>query len=88
MPPILNEIDGAYYFAFVCPSICPFVKLFCACHILRPLQARVLKFYIWVPNEKITDPVFFFSCPACLLELCPFKKIRFKSSEQDISNSI
>ena len=31
MPPISNEIDGAYYFAFVCP----FVKLFCACHILR-----------------------------------------------------
>ena len=22
MPPISNEIDGAYYFAFICPSIC------------------------------------------------------------------
>ena len=83
MPPILNEIDGAYYFAFVCPS----VKLFCACHILRTLQARVLKFYIWVPNEKIADP-YFFSCPACLLELVPLKKIRIKFWEQDISKSI
>ena len=61
MPPVLNEIDGAYYFAFICPSaVCQFIKLFCACHILRTLHARVLKFYIWVPNEKIADPYFFF----------------------------
>ena len=68
LPPISNEINGAYYFAFVCPSVCPFVKLFCACHILRILPARVLKFYIWVPNEKIVDP-YFFSCPACLFRV-------------------
>ena len=55
MLPVSNEIDGAYYFAFVCP----FVKLFCACHILKTLHARVLKFYIRVPNEKIADPYFF-----------------------------
>ena len=67
MPPISNEIDGAYYFAFVRPSVCPFVKLFCACHILT-LHARVLKFYIWVPNEKIADP-YFFSCLACLFRV-------------------
>ena len=60
MPPVSNEIDGAYDFAFVCPSVCPFVRLFCACHILRTLQARVLKFYIWVPNEKIADLYFVF----------------------------
>ena len=73
MPPILNEIDGACYFAFVCRSICPFVKLFCACRILRTLHARVLKFYIWVHNEKIADPYFFLVRHVCL-ELCPFEK--------------
>ena len=45
--------------SFVHPSVCPFVKLFCACHILRTLHARVLKFYIWVPNEKIADHIFY-----------------------------
>ena len=34
--------------------------LVCACHILRTLHARVLKFYIWVPNEKIAALYFFF----------------------------
>ena len=38
--------------SFVHASVCPYVKLFSACHILRTLHARVLKFYIWVPNEK------------------------------------
>ena len=75
MPPVSNEIDGAYYFAFVFrPSICPFVKLFSACHILRTLHARVLKFYIWVPNEKIADPYVFFLVLHVCLELCPFEK--------------
>ena len=75
MPPILNEIDGAYYFAFICLSFCPFVKLFfCACHILRTLQARVLKFYIWVPNEKIADLYFLFLVQHVCLEVCPFEK--------------
>ena len=36
-------------------------SFFCACLILRTLHARVLKFYIWVPNEKIADP-YFVSC--------------------------
>ena len=63
--------------SFVDPSVCPLVKLFCACHILRILHARVLKFYIWVPNEKIADPYFFFffffffSCLACLFRVMP-----------------
>ena len=68
MPPSSNEIDGAYYFAFVCLSVFPFVKVFYACHILRTLYARVLKFYILVSNEKTADP-YFFPCPTCLL--CP-----------------
>ena len=61
--------------SIVRPSVCPFVTLFCACHILRTLHARVLKFYIWVPNEKIADPYFFFlSGIFVFLELCPFEK--------------
>ena len=76
--------------SFVHSTVCPFIKLFCACHILRNLHAKVLKFYIWVPNEKIADP-YFVSCLACLLELYPFekkKKKKNKSCEQDISKSI
>ena len=60
--------------SFVHPSVCEFVKLFCACHILRTLHARVLKFYIWVPNEKIADSYFFFLVLLVCLELCPFEK--------------
>ena len=72
MPPVSNEIDGAYYFAFICPSDCLSVHqaFFCARHILRTLHARVLKFYIWVPNEKIADP-YFVSCLACLFKVMP-----------------
>ena len=74
--------------SFVRLSACPFVKLFCVCHILRTLHARVLKFYIWFPNEKIADP-YFFPCPACLLRVMLLsKKIRIKSCEQDILKSI
>ena len=64
---------------FVRPSVCPFVMLFCACHVLRTLHARVLKFYLWVPHEKIADP-YFFSCPAYLFKsYFPFDKITLKS---------
>ena len=72
MPPVSNEMMGHIMLpSFVHPSVCPFVMLFCACHILRTLHARVLKFYIWVPNEKIADPYFFFSCLACLFRGMP-----------------
>ena len=75
--------------SFVRLSVCRFIKLFCACHILRTLHARVLKFYIWFSNEKIADP-YFFPCPACLFRvmLLSKKKIRIKSCEQDILRSI
>ena len=26
LPPVLIEIDGAYYFAFICPSVCLSVR--------------------------------------------------------------
>ena len=38
--------------------VCPFIRssnLIGACHILRTLYARVSKFYIWVPHEKLAD---------------------------------
>ena len=74
--------------SFVHLSVCPFVKLLCACHILRTLHARVLNFCIWVPNEKIAYP-YFFPCPACLFRVMLLsKKIRIKSCEQDILKSI
>ena len=58
------------------PSVCLFVKLFCACHILRTLWARVLKFYIWVPNKKKSWLVFLAhlsksSGLAIVITLCP-----------------
>ena len=60
-----------------------------ACHILRTVHARVLKFHIWIPHGKIADP-YYFSCLSypSFLELCPFKKIRMKSCQQDIMKSI
>ena len=43
----------------------PFVTLFDACHILRTVHARVLKFHIWIPHEKV-DGQYFFSYTSCL----------------------
>ena len=83
MPPVSNEIHGAYYFAFVCLSVCPFVKVFYVCNIFRTLHARVLKFYIWVPNEKTADP-YFFPCPACLFRVMPL----WKKSELNLVSKI
>ena len=58
-------------------------SFFCACHILRTLHARVLKFYIWVPNEKIADP-YFVSCLACLFKVMPL----WKKSELNLVSKI
>ena len=73
-------------------ELCPFEKIrmnFDACHILRPVHARILKFHIWIPHGKIADLYFFFlSELSPFLELCPFVKIRMKSCQQDISKSI
>ena len=43
-------------------EICTFEKIRMksdACHILRTVHARVLKFHIWIPHGKIADPYFF-----------------------------
>ena len=51
-------------------SACAFVRLF-VCPFVLPsvqnrIQARVLKFHIWIPHQKIAYPYFFF-----LSELSP-----------------
>ena len=58
-------------------------SVFCACHIIRTLHARVLKFYIWVPNEKIVD-TYFVSCLACLFKVMPL----WKKSELNLVSKI
>ena len=58
-------------------------SFFCACHILRTLHGRVLKFYIWVPNEKIADQ-YFVSCLACLFKVMPL----WKKSELNLVSKI
>ena len=74
MPPVRMKLMGHIILpSFVHPSVCPFVKLFSACHILRTLHAKVLKFYIWVPSEKIADS-YFVSCLACLFRVMHFEK--------------
>ena len=56
-------------------SMCPFVTLFDACHVLLTVHARVLKFHIWIPHGKISDP-YFLSCPSYLpfWSYAPLKK--------------
>ena len=43
----------------LCIRACPFITLFDACHILWTMHAKVLKFHIWNPDEKMSDPYFF-----------------------------
>ena len=73
-------------------ELCPFEKIRMksnACHILRTVHARVLKFHIWIPHGKIAD-LYFFSSPNYLpfWSYAPSKKIGMKSCQQDISKSI
>ena len=42
------------------------------------MHARVLKFHIWIPHEKIAEHILFLSELSPFLELCPFEKIRMK----------
>ena len=71
-------------FFFSCPSYLPFWSYAPlkkirtksdACHILWTMNARVLKFHIWIPHGKIADPYIFF-CPRYLpfWSYAPLKK--------------
>ena len=52
-----------------CPFFCPFVRPF-----QKKFKARVMKFHIWIPHQKIAYP-YFFSCPNYLPlpSYAPFK---------------
>ena len=77
--PNLKEVEGAYWFRVVRPSMHLFLTLFDACHILWIVLARVLKFQIWILHGKIAD-THFFSCPSFLPFWIPlWKKNRMKS---------
>ena len=54
------------------------------------MRARVLKFHILIPHEKIADTFFFFSYQdyALFLSYDPLKKIWMESCQQTISKSI
>ena len=53
------------------------------------MHARVLKFYVWIPHEKVGDTYFFSHQDyAPFLSNGPLQKIRMKSSQQNISKSI
>ena len=54
MPPTLKKW-GAYCFRLVRPSVRLFVRLF----VQKKIKARVLKFHIWIPRQKIAYPYFF-----------------------------
>ena len=56
MPPTLKKW-GAYWFRLVRSS----VRLFVRSSVQNRIQARVLKFHIWIPHQKIAYP-YFFSC--------------------------
>ena len=50
MPPTLKKW-GEYCFRLVRPSVCPSIKKY--------FKARVLKFHIWIPRQKMAYPYFF-----------------------------
>ena len=76
--PNFEEIDGAYWFRVVRPSV----------HS-RTVHARVLKFHIWISHGKIFDTHFFFlSELSPFLELCPFEKKKKKKKKKKKPNEI
>ena len=51
------------------------------------MHARLLKFHVWIPHEKIADTYIFpVICP--FPELWPFEEIWMKSCQQNISKII
>ena len=53
------------------------------------MHARVLKFHIWIPHEKVADTYFFsYQDYAPFPELWPFEKIWMESFQQAISKTI
>ena len=57
--------------------------------VQKNFKARVLKFHIWIPRQKIAYPYFFFlSELSPLNELCPFEGLKVQIYNHDISKII
>ena len=52
------------------------------------MHARVLKFHVWIPLEKIADTFFFPSGLCPFPELWPVEEIWMESCQQNISKTI
>ena len=52
MPPTLKKW-GAYCFRLVRLFVCPFVRSSVCPSVQKNFKARVLKFHIWIPHQKI-----------------------------------
>ena len=70
-------------------SACAFVRSSVLPSFQKKVQARVLKFHIWIPRQKIAYPYFFFlSELSPLAELCPFEGLKVQICNHDISKTI
>ena len=66
-----------------CASMCASVRP------LKKIQARVLKFHIWIPRQKNSLPIFFFlSKLSPLAQLCPFEGLKVQICNHNISKTI
>ena len=68
-----------------CPFVCPFVLLSVRS---KKFRARVSKFHIWTPHQKITYPYFFLSELSPLDELCPLEGLIVQICNHDILKTI
>ena len=70
-------------------SACVCVRACVLPSVQKKIQARVLKFHIWIPRQKIAYPYFFFlSELSPLAELCPFEGLKVQICNHDISKTI
>ena len=53
-------------------SACTSLRVSARPSVQKKIQARVLKFNIWIPHRKIAYLYFFFSELSPFVELCPF----------------
>ena len=59
--PVLNYAPNFEKVGSILVSACAFVRPSVLRSIQKKIQARVLKFHIWIPRQKIAYP-YFFSC--------------------------
>ena len=79
MPPTLKKW-GAYCFRLV--------RLFVRPSVQKKIKARVLKFHMLIPHQKIAYPFFFLYELPPLAKLCPFEGLKVQICNHDILKSI